>query len=103
MAASTPTIVVEEIVRNLENKALLINPNSGAVELVPEEDGDKYDHEEQKFSTLSNAPCWKSYVGAGTAAILTSFYCGLGGPIVSAGCILAFGLGGLHVDWNVNC
>lgn len=99
LAASTPTVVVQEMATNLEGKSLLINPSTGFVEVVPQEESDKYDNS----PTLQNNPCWKSYVGAGTAALVSGFYCGLGGPIVATACTVGVAIGGTHVDWNKHC
>lgn len=99
LAASTPTVVVQEIAANLEGKALLLHPSTGSPEVVPQDEADKYDN----FPSLQNGPCWKSYVGAGTAALVTGFYCGLGGPITATACTIGAAIGGTHIDWNRHC
>lgn len=99
LAASTPTVAVQEIATNLEGKALLLHPSTGSPEVVPQDEADKYDN----FPSLLAGPCWKSYVGAGTAALLGAFYCGLGGPITIVACTIAYGASGTHIDWNRYC
>ncbi|MBI8988842.1 hypothetical protein [Corynebacterium meridianum] len=99
LAASTPRVVVQEIATNLEGKALLLHPSTGSPEVVPQDEADKYDI----FPSLQKDPCWKSYVGACTAAVVTGFYCGLGGPITMTACTIGVAAGGTHVDWNRYC
>lgn len=99
LAASTPVVVVHEIATNLEGKALLLHPSTGSPEVVPQDEADKYDN----FPSLKKDSCWRSYVGAGTAAVVTGFYCGLGGPITMTACTIGLGAAGTHVDWNRYC
>lgn len=98
LAASTPTPVISEIATKLKGKALLINP-SGEVEIAPESDSNKY----EDYPSLQKDPCWKSYVGAGTGAIVGGFFCGLGGPVTATACTIGLAAGGTHVDWNRHC
>lgn len=99
MAASTPTVVVSDIASNLEGKSLLIHPTTGEVEVVPANESEKYNN----YPSFRNSPCWKSYVGAGTAAVVGGFFCGLGGPITATACTVGLAVGGTHVDWNRHC
>lgn len=100
LAATLPNAAVDQLVDKADGKKLVLNPETGNLDLVDRED---QANEFPMLQTYSNDPCWKSWVGTAAYTIVTGMACGALGPIAGPLCMLGTAGGGLYVDWNVDC